>query len=382
MEKKDLYSKIAAEQSIALKKVEAVVALLEEDATIPFIARYRKEATGSLDEVQIASIRDRLEQLKELEKRRESILKSMLEMEKLTDELKQKIEAAATLTELEDIYLPYKPKRKTKASMAREKGLQPLADLLFEQKHNDIESEAAKFIDSEKGINTIAEALSGARDIIAELVNEDPQARASVRELFFKEAVIRSSVIVGKEEEAQKYKDYFDWQEPVAHCPSHRLLAMRRAEKEGLLTLNIRPNEETALAILEKQFLRSSNQSGEQVKLAIKESYKRLLSFSLETELRIAGKDEADKEAIRVFAENLRQLLLAPPFGEKRVLAIDPGFRTGCKTVVLGAQGQLLHHDVIFPDQGEQRSRLAAETVRRLVAQFQVEAIAIGNGTA
>jgi len=382
MEKKDLYSKIAAEQSIALKKVEAVVALLEEDATIPFIARYRKEATGSLDEVQIAAIRDRLEQLKELEKRRESILKSMLEMEKLTDELKQKIETAATLTELEDIYLPYKPKRKTKASMAREKGLQPLADLLFEQRLSDIESEAVKFIDSEKGVNTIAEALSGARDIVAELVNEDPQARASVRELFFKEAVIRSNVITGKEEEAQKYKDYFDWQEPVANCPSHRLLAMRRAEKEGLLTLNIRPNEETALAILEKQFLRSNNQSGEQVKLAIKESYKRLLSFSLETELRIAGKDEADKEAVRVFAENLRQLLLAAPFGEKRVLAIDPGFRTGCKLVCLDEQGKLLYNTTIYPVEPQKKLFESGEVIKDLISRYQIEAIAIGNGTA
>lgn len=382
MEVTELYKKISAEQNIALHKIEATVKLLDEGATIPFISRYRKEVTGSLDEVQVAAIRDRLDQLKELEKRREAILKSMMEMEKLTDELKQKIEAAETMNVLEDIYLPYKPKRKTKASIAKEKGLQSLADVLLEQKINDVEKEAAKFIDSEKGVNTTEEALSGARDIIAEIINEDPQARAAVRELFFKEGKIKSTVLAGKEEEAQKYKDYFDWQEPAMKCPSHRMLAMRRGEQEGMLILRMNPSEEEALMILEKQFLKSTNQAGGQVKLAIKDSYKRLLSFSLETELRVACKEKADEEAVRVFAENLRQLLLAAPFGEKRVLALDPGFRTGCKVVCLDEQGALLYNTAIHPVEPQKQVWESGEVIKDLVGRYNIEAIAIGNGTA
>lgn len=374
--------KIAQELSISDKQVNAVVKLLDEGSTVPFISRYRKEMTGSLDEVAITSIRDRVTQLRELDKRREAILKSIDKQEKLTPELEKQINAAETLAELEDIYLPYKPKRKTKASVAREKGLEPLAKLIFEQKGNDVGSEAAKYIDEEKGVASEDEALQGARDIIAEWVNEDQEARKQIRELFEKDAIISSKVIKGKEQEGQKYKDYFEWEEPISKTPSHRLLAMRRGEKEMILSLDISPEDEVAVGVLEKQFVTGAGESAEQVKTAIADCYKRLLKPSMETEIRIVSKNKADEEAIRVFADNLRQLLLAAPLGQKNVLAIDPGFRTGCKVVVLDKQGKLLHNEAIFPNEPQKQTTQSGHVVMALCAKYNVEAIAIGNGTA
>jgi len=374
--------KIAQELSISDKQVNAVVKLLDEGSTVPFISRYRKEMTGSLDEVAITSIRDRVTQLRELDKRREAILKSIDKQEKLTPELEKQINAAETLAELEDIYLPYKPKRKTKASVAREKGLEPLAKLIFEQQAKDIEGEAAKYIDEEKGVASEDEALQGARDIIAEWVNEDQEARKQIRELFEKEATISSKVIKGKEQEGQKYKDYFEWEEPISKTPSHRLLAMRRGEKEMILSLDISPEDEVAVGVLEKQFVTGAGDSAEHVKTAIADCYKRLLKPSMETEIRIVSKNKADEEAIRVFADNLRQLLLAAPLGQKNVLAIDPGFRTGCKVVVLDKQGKLIHNEAIFPNEPQKQTTQSGHVVMALCAKFNVEAIAIGNGTA
>lgn len=376
--------KISEELNLKPHQVSRVIELLNGGATIPFIARYRKEITGSLDEVVLTTIRDRHEQLGELEKRRESILASIEKQQKLTPELAGAIAQAETLNELEDIYLPYKPKRKTRASMAKEKGLEPLAQVLFEQNQADINTLAATFIDAEKGVATEQEALDGARDIIAEWISENQEARQKIRELFWSEGVIEAMVIKSKSEseEAQKFKDYFDWKEPIQKTPSHRLLAMRRAEKEGFITLNIEPAEEQAIALLEKQFVKGISKASEQVSMAVKDSYKRLLKPSLETEIRVESKMKADTDAIQVFAANLKKLLLASPLGKKRVLALDPGFRTGTKLVCLDEQGALLFDTVLYQNEPQRETAKSATIVLGLCDRFKIEAIAIGNGTA
>lgn len=373
---------MAKEFSLPLKNVKAVADLLSEGATIPFISRYRKEMTGSMDEVMVANIRDRIEQLRELDKRREAIISSIEKQGKLTPELLGSVVNAETLAELEDIYLPYKPKRKTRASVAKEKGLEPLAQRLFNQEKFDLDAFATSFIDSEKGVASQQEALDGARDIIAEWVAENQDTRKNVRELFWSEGSVESRVMKGKETEGQKYKDYFEWNEPIAKTPSHRLLAMRRGEKEGILALDIFPPEEMAISSMERQFLKAENPAAEQVGLAIKDCYKRLLRPSLETEIRMETKMRADEEAIKVFASNLKELLLAAPLGQKNVLALDPGFRTGCKVVCLDRQGKLLHHDVIYPHEPQRETAKSGALIKQLCTQFDIEAIAIGNGTA
>ncbi|MCC7210962.1 MAG: RNA-binding transcriptional accessory protein [Candidatus Brocadia sp.] len=375
-------AKIAEELRLTAKYVLATAALLEEGATVPFIARYRKEATGSLDEIAVTTIRDRLDQLRELDKRRETILKSLEERGQLTDELRGNVLAAETMAVLEDIYLPYRPKRRTRATIAREKGLEPLARLIFNQDTNDPHAEAGAFVNAEKGVDSAEDALGGARDIIAEWINEDLNARTRIRELFLAKGVFRTKVISDKEEDGLKYKDYFEWEEPVSTAPSHRILAMRRGEKEGFLSLRITPPEEEALALLESFFVKGGGASSLQVRMATHDSYKRLLSISMETEIRLETRKRADEEAIRVFAENLRQLLLAPPLGQKNVLAIDPGFRTGCKVVCLDKQGKLIHTDMIYPHQSEKNSSEAEAKIVGLCEKFQIETIAIGNGTA
>ncbi len=374
--------KISEELNLGVKQVESTAILLAEGATVPFIARYRKEATNSLDEVIITKIRDRLAQLAELDKRREAILKSLEERELLTDELKDRIEAAETMSVLEDIYLPFRPKRRTRATVARERGLEPLAKLLFEQKDIDPDLEAESYIDPEKKVETVDDALNGARDIVAEWINESEEARAKMRKLFMKKAVIRSKVLPGKEAEGIKYKDYYECEEPAANLKSHRLLAMRRGEKELFLSLHIFPPEDEALALLERLFIKSDNEASKQVKMAIHDSYKRLLAPSMETEMRVATKESADEEAIVVFADNLRNLLLAPPLGQKNVLAIDPAYRTGCKMVCLDRQGKLLHNNVIFPNKSERETKEAAQKIIDCCKRFEIDIIAIGNGTA
>jgi len=374
--------KIAQELNLSPKQVQTTAGLLNEGATVPFIARYRKEATGSLDEVAITAVRDRLNQLMELDKRREAILKSLEERGQLTDELKDNILSAETMVVLEDIYLPYRPKRRTRATVAREKGLEPLAQLLFSQEDVDPMAEATAFVDPEKGVESAEDALAGARDIIAEWVNEDQAARVRMRDLYSSKAVFKSKVIAEKMAEGIKYKDYFDWEEPVSTAPSHRILAMRRGEREGFLTLRIFPPEEEALSILEGLFAKGGGPASEQVRMSVHDSYKRLLSSSMETEIRLATKKRADWEAIRVFVENLRQLLLAPPLGQKNILAIDPGFRTGCKVVCLDRQGKLLHTKTIYPLQSEKAAADAGSKVREMCEHFGIEAIAVGNGTA
>jgi len=374
--------KIAAELSITEKQVSATIALLDEGATVPFISRYRKEVTGTLDEVQVTTIRDRTQQLRDLDKRREAVLKSLTDMGKLTPELEKAVNEAETMVLLEDIYLPYRPKRKTRATTAREKGLQPLADLLLEQKRIDVELEAAKFIDEEKGVKSLEEALGGARDIIAEFISENAEVRAQMRSLFIEKGIFQSKVVEGKEEAGIKYKDYFDWSESVKTAPSHRVLAMRRGEKEEILWLDLKPEEEEAIDLLDKAFVIGNNPSADQVKQAITDGYKRLLKPSMETEVRLFTKKNADEEAIRVFAENARQLLLGAPLGQKRTMAIDPGFRTGCKVVCLDEQGQLLEYTAIFPHTGAGQAREAEKTTKHLFEKYNIEAIAIGNGTA
>ncbi len=374
--------KIADELSLDEWKVSATATLIEADATIPFIARYRKEATGSLDEVTLTRIRDRLNQLKELDTRKETVLKSLEKHGHLTDELKTAVLAAETLAKLEDIYLPYRPKRRTRATMAREKGLEPLADMIFAQTRIDPQTAAKAFIDPEKGVTSEDDALSGARDIMAEWINENAEARENLRELFSRKGIIRSRIATGKETEGAKYRDYFEWQEPVATAPSHRVLAMRRGEKEDFLNLSIAPDEDAAIQILEDLFIKGPGEDAEQVNAAILDGYRRLLLPSMETEIRLASKEKADTAAIKIFSENLRHLLLAPPLGPKRVMGIDPGFRTGCKLVCLDAQGKLLHHDTIYPHQSDARRAKSAETVKALCTRFNVEAIGVGNGTA
>jgi len=374
--------KIARELSLAEAQVLATARLLDEDATIPFISRYRKEVTGSLDEVAVTSIRDRLAQLRTLDDRRMAILKSLDERGLLTDELKGKVTAAETLAVLEDIYLPFRPKRRTRAMIAKEKGLEPLADLIFEQSDFDVEAEAQKFVDAEKGVETIEQALQGARDIIAEHVNEDQTARARMRSLFADKALLSSNVLTGKEEEGAKFRDYFAWQEPVKSSPSHRVLAIRRGEQELFLSFRILPDEAQAIAELESLFVKAGNAAGSQVRMAVQDCYKRLLSSSMETEIRLSVKERADQEAINVFAENLRQLLMGAPLGQKRVLAIDPGFRTGCKVVCLDNQGKLLHNDTIYPHEPQNKKQEAGLKLRDMCERFSVACIAIGNGTA
>lgn len=375
-------SKIAGEMSLKEWQVSAAAELFEADATVPFIARYRKEATGSLDEVALTVIRDRLIQLKELDKRRESILTSLEERELLTDELKGRIEAAATMTELEDIYLPFRPKRRTRATIAREKGLEPLAALLFDQlPDTDPLAEAAAFVDPEKSVESAEDALAGARDIIAEWVNEDQECRKRMRRLFEEESVVRSKVITGQEETGAKFRDYFEWEEPVRSVPSHRILAMRRGESEGVLSLRIRPSEEAALDLLGSLFVKNDSPAGRQVSAAVEDCYSRLLSLSMETEIRLSSKEQADAEAIRVFAENLRELLMAPPLGRKTVLAVDPGLRTGCKVACLDAQGKLLNTDTFYLTAGRPAKEQAAQKLKELCESYSPEAIAVGNGT-
>jgi uncharacterized protein len=371
---------IAQRLNIALRNVENTLALLAEGATIPFIARYRKEVTGSLDEVEIAEIQREYKQITELEKRRESILHSIEEQGKLSDELRQRILEVYDIHELEDIYLPYKRKRKTRASVARERGLEPLAQQLFEQRLANPEATAAPFLHDE--VPTIDDALQGARDIIAEWINEHERARQITRHAFSRDAIIYSKVARGKEAEGDKYRDYFDWSEPLKKCPSHRLLAMRRGEEEGILRLIIAPDEELLISRLERQFITGSGPASAQVQLALKDSYDRLLGPSIETEFRQFSKDKADKEAIDVFAVNLRQLLLAPPLGERHIMGIDPGFRTGCKLVCLDASGNLLYNDTIYPHPPQADQFMAAKTVETLVHRYAIEAIAVGNGTA
>lgn len=375
-------ARIAAELNIRPPQVEAVAKLLEEGGTVPFIARYRKEATGSLDEVAITAIRDRLDQLAELEKRRTTILKSLTERELLTDALKKSILAADSLTVLEDIYAPHRPKRRTRATIAKERGLEPLAEILLKNPSADIMKEAEKYLSSEKEVTEIEEALAGARDIIAEQVADHPESRKAVRKVYEESSRVAAKVVASKKNdpEAAKYRDYFEFDEPLDQIPSHRLLAIRRGESEGFLKLGIDVEEEQGIRVAGGKFL--TGQTSDQVHLAIEDGCKRLLFPSMETEMRNASRKRADEEAIRVFSSNLRELLLASPLGQKRTLAIDPGFRTGCKTVVLDAQGQLLHNDVIYLVGSDRQQLDAIDTVKSLVKKHQIEAIAIGNGTA
>jgi protein Tex len=375
--------KIAAELGIKPSRVSATVELLERGATVPFIARYRKEATGSLDEVAITEIRDRFSQLHELEKRRECILKSLAERNLITDDLKEKLFAAETLTTLEDVYLPYRPKRRTRAAVARERGLEPLAFILLDQVDaTDPTMEAESFLDPEKGVASVEDALAGARDIIAEHVNENQEARNSMRKLYADKGIFRTKVILGQEKVGAKFKDYFEWQEPVQTAPSHRILAMRRGEKEVVLNLQVEPPEQEALDLLERLFVKADNAAAAQVKEAVHDSYKRLLSGAMATEVRLSTKERADKEAVKVFADNLRGLLLAPPLGQKNILAVDPGFRTGCKIVCLDRQGKLLQTETIYPFKSEREKESAKKTLVRLCKTCEVETIAVGNGTA
>lgn len=368
--------------SISIKQVSATVDLLNEGATIPFISRYRKEATGSLDEMQVADIQSELKRLNELVRRREYILKSIADQDKLTDELAEKINSCWDMNTLEDLYLPYKPKRKTRASAAREKGLEPLATLIMTQQNISINSEAEKFITDE--VASVEDALAGARDIIAEWISEDVSARNTIRELFNNTAILSSTVVTKKKEEGQKYLDYFDYSEDLKRCPGHRLLAILRAEQEGILRVSIDVDADTAVSKLKRIFIKSINvnDSTIQVSLAIADSLKRLLSPSIENEFRHSSKEKADKEAIHVFSENLRQLLLASPLGPKATLAIDPGFRTGCKVVCLDEQGILKYNTTIYPHPPQNQISEATEIIKKLITQFRIQAIAIGNGTA
>ena len=377
----EIFSKmIATALNIAVHQVENTLSLLNGGATIPFISRYRKEATGGLDEVQIGEIKERSDKLTEIAKRKETILKTIEEQGKLSTELKKRIEACWDATELEDIYLPYKPKRKTRAEVARQKGLEPLATILMMQRENNLMARVRSFIKGE--VKNEEEALKGARDIIAEQVNEDERSRNQIRNQFTRQAIITSKVVKGKEEEGAKYKDYFDFSEPLKKCTSHRLLAIRRGEAEGLLKVSISPNDEECTERLERNYVRGNNECSFHVREAVKDAYKRLLKPSIETEFAALSKEKADEEAIRVFAENLRQLLLAPPLGQKRVMGIDPGYRTGCKVVCLDAQGNLLHNETIYPHPPKSEHGISARKLTKLVEQYAIEAIAIGNGTA
>ncbi|VVS95484.1 Tex family protein [Desulfoluna spongiiphila] len=378
----DNISIISGRLELKPAQVTETLALLDQGATVPFIARYRKEATGSLDEVAVAEIRDLSAQLKELDARKAAILASLEKNGHLTDELGDRVRSTDSLAALEDIYLPYRPKRRTKGQQAREKGLEPLAEAVFAQTGMDPESRAADFVDEEKGVETPADALAGAMDIMAEWINEQETVRKALRELYAKKSTIACRVATGMEEKGAKFRDYFDWTEPLHDAPSHRILAARRGEREEVLNLTIRPTEEDALQILHTLIITGDGPDSALVRKALEQSYKRLLSRAMETEARLLSKERADQEAITVFADNLRELLLSPPMGARRVLGIDPGFRTGCKVVCLDSQGKLLHNDTIYPNMGEQKDRKAAETIRDLVKRFDMEAVAIGNGTA
>lgn len=371
---------ISALLGISERQIGSTLRLLDEGATIPFISRYRKEATGGLNEVQIEQIKEQHDKLSDIAKRKETILSTITEQGKLTAELEARINDSWNPTELEDIYLPYKPKRKTRAEAARQKGLEPLAMLLLMQRESNPAARAAAFVKGD--VQDVEDALKGARDIIAEQVNEDERARNTVRNQFARQGVITAKVVKGKEEKAAKYRDYFDFSEPLKHCTSHRLLAIRRAEAEGLLKVSISPDDEECLERLERQFVHGNGESSRQVAEATGDAYKRLLKPSIETEFAAQSKEKADEEAIRVFTENLRQLLLSPPLGQKRVLAIDPGFRTGCKVVCLDAQGNLVHNENIYPHPPVNKTSEAASKLRKMVEAYQIEAISIGNGTA
>ncbi len=379
----DHAERIAAELTIAPRQVAAVVTLLADGATVPFISRYRKERTGSLDEVAITAIRGRLRQLQALDERRAAVLASLSERELLTEELRAAIEAADTLAVLEDLYLPYRPKRRTRAMIARERGLEPLVQRLLQQDPGlDPETEAAGYVDPENDVPDVEAALSGARDILAEAVNETAEARAEVRRLFETKGTLTTTVVEEKRDEGQAYRDYFDWHEPLATAPGHRIHAMLRAEREGVVRLSARPDEEDAVALLEQRFVRGSGATSGQVALAVVDGYRRLMAPSLENEVRATLKEKADREAVRVFAANLEQVLMAPPLGHKRVLAIDPGLRTGCKAVCLDAQGRLLTHTVISIIGSPHERARAGQTIADLVRDYEIEAIAVGNGTA
>lgn len=369
-------------QLVGIKEfqVSNTILLINEGATVPFISRYRKERTGSLDEVQVEAIKVEKERMEDLLKRKETILKTIQEQEALTPELQKRIEHCFDPVELEDIYLPYKPKRRTRAAIAREKGLEPLAKIIMKQAESDLDYRAGRFVSDQ--VETVEDALAGARDIIAEWINENEKARAIVRRSFELGAMISGKVVKGKEEEGAKYSDYFDWNEPLKKCPSHRLLAMRRGENEGFLRVSVSPESEEPVERLKRFFIHSRNACAEQLEQAVTDSYKRLLEPSIETEFANSSKEKADEEAIRVFADNLRQLLLAPPLGQKRVLAIDPGYRTGCKVVCLDAQGNFLHNETIYPHKPQEEVKQAARKITSLVSSYQIEAIAIGNGTA
>ena len=382
MSEQKYFEKIAELLKVPVKGVQNTVELLDEGGTVPFISRYRKEMTGSLDEVEITGIRDHIIKLRELDKRRDAILKSIKEQGKLTAELEEKIMGAESMTKLEDLYLPYKPKRRTRATIAKEKGLEPLATLIFAQDKFDLDTEAAKYLSDEKEVKTLEDALAGARDIIAEWISEDAPTREKMRILFKEKAIVSSKVMTGKEEAGAKFKDYFEWSEPLASVPSHRLLAMRRGEKEGFLMMDMAVDKDEAVQVIEQLFKKGNNDAAKQVSLAIEDSYKRLLKPSIETEMRLLTKKQADEKAIQVFAQNLRELLLSSPLGQKSILALDPGFRTGCKVVALDKQGKLLEETVIYPNEPQKRIAESEAVVLAFCQKHNIEAIAIGNGTA
>jgi len=373
---------ISKELNISVQQIKSTLMLFAQGATIPFVARYRKELTGSLDEMQLAAIRDRKQKLEEIDKRRESILYTLSENKQLTPDLKQQLEKAQSLAELEDIYLPFRPKRRTRASMAMERGLEPLAKILMAQNTKDVEQAAQKFIDSEKGVATTGDALAGARDIIAEWINENRFVRDSLRRLFQRKATIKSVLIKGKDEDAAKYRNYFDFEEPLNRAPSHRVLAILRGENESFLRVKIAPPEDDAINIVERKYLKNNGAATLQVKMAAKDAWKRLLQPTLETEYRNLTKEKADEKAIGVFVDNLRQLLMAAPLGQKNTLAIDPGFRSGCKIVCLDKQGKLLHNETIYPHPPQNEAKQAINKIEHLVDAYKIDAIAIGNGTA
>jgi len=374
-------NRIARELSLPSRGVESITALLDEGSTVPFIARYRKEATGSLDEVQILDVKERLTQLRQMDERRDAMVSSLEERGLLTEELSRAFNDAQTPTELEDIYLPHRPKRRTRSTQAIEKGLEPLALLLWEQSGINPENEAESYVDDDKGVADIDSALAGARDIMAQWVSEDAELRGSIRSLYERQAVLRSRVVSGKDEQAEKFRDYFEAEDLLANAPSHRVLAIFRGEAEGMLSVKIQPSEDQAIAMLDNHVLHAQNSAAEQVQSSIRDGYKRLLGPSIETEARNAAKARADKSAIDVFAANLRELLLAAPMGEKAVMGLDPGFRTGAKLVCLDSHGELIHSDTIFALTGDNQAKKAASTVRELVKRFHIDAIAVGNGT-
>ena len=373
---------IAGKLNISTKQVSSIFQLQSEGATIPFMARYRKEATGNLDEVVIGNVVEEIGYFNELDKRKETVIKTIEDLGKMTPELKDRIQNCFSATELEDIYLPYKPKRKTRATQAIEKGLEPLAKMLFAQESFDLEAEAAKFIN--EAVKDNKEALQGARDIIAEWISENEQARNKVRQLFTESSVVSAKVMATKkdEEEAQKYRDYFDYNEPLSESPSHRILAIRRGEKEGYLMMDISIDKQAAIDDLDRMFIKSSNPAATEVKKAVEDSYNRLLKSSIENEFRLQSKNRADEEAIHVFTENLRQLLLASPLGSKKVLALDPGYRTGCKVVCLDAQGNLVYYTAIYPHPPQNQWQESVAELKHLVSKYDIEAIGVGNGTA